>query len=165
MSIHLLLTSLISIKTVLFIITAFLIINIQIEKRQYSSKYAKKIHLLQIVSIVIALLIVTLMVILFRVKYLAITVNIFYLFSFAQYQIEIVLFSIITFELLYDFVFTKNKINFTNIKPYLILYGYLIILDIIVFSTHISFITFITNLIYIAYLYNFISNKNNTIVV
>ncbi len=154
----------VNIKTVFFVILAFLVTNLLMERKTYTSSYIKKIRMLQIGAIFVSLAIVSIMTLLMKMHYLSMVESFFGIVNITRYQVEVLLFSAISFEFLYDFVLSKEKLNFPNVQPYIILYGYPLLMDILIMNMDLGILSFITNILYIYYLYDYVNNKTNTII-
>ncbi|MFV0287882.1 MAG: hypothetical protein ACK5HR_00325 [Mycoplasmatales bacterium] len=154
-----------NIKTLLFIIIAFLILNLLLEKKTYTSGNIKKLRMFQMLAIVTGIILVGLMLIIFQAGYELAIANIFRIVKIRKYHLDLLLFSIISFEFLYDFILTKRKWNMENIYAYIILYGYPVSLNILLINNNDlgGIVITILDILYMYYLYDFVTNKSNIV--
>lgn len=154
-----------NIKTLLFIIIAFLILNLLLEKKTYTSGNIKKLRMFQMLAIVTGIILVGLMLIIFQAGYELAIANIFRIVKIRKYHLDLLLFSIISFEFLYDFILTKRKWNMENIYAYIILYGYPVSLNILLINNNDlgGIVIIILDILYMYYLYDFVTNKSNIV--
>lgn len=153
------------IQTILYLILAFLFMRMILERRTYLSSDNKKMYAMMAIALLFSVLLSIIAYAIFGFGYLASGMN-FYLFVVPMIYYNFVLFSVITFELEYDFYYLRTKLSLNNIYPYFILYGFLFAINFLLFNFNIgglSIFYFIANIFYFGYLIKVIDSKGNIV--
>lgn len=104
----------------IYLILSALCTRAILEKRVYPSTDNKKVFTISFSVLLIAYIINFVFYLVFSLNYFYHQVALFFVLKLTLPNMNYIIFSIITFELLYEFYYLKTKISFENLKDYLI---------------------------------------------